>query len=157
MSNNLFKNTGTKTARHSCVSSTILDYLYYIHIYMSSLAQYTSNHLELMLIQHYVLSLNTVQPSIYWNSVFRMLWLATQTQAIHWFTSMLKQQVMPNMFMNKLETKSNGVLIRMVSIQKEFPIHLEEMSLQKLNKGLHMLYLSAKKHDGWEGICMPKL
>ena len=70
------------------------------------------------------------------------------SSAIHWFTSMLKQQVMPNMFMNKLETKSNGVLIRMVSIQKEFPIHLEEMSLQKLNKGLHMLYLSAKKHDG---------
>ena len=39
MSINLFKNTGTKTACHTCVSSTILDYLYYIYVVVNFLFQ----------------------------------------------------------------------------------------------------------------------
>ena len=160
MSINLFKNTGTKTACHTCVSSTILDYLYYIYIYMFSLTQYTFNHLELMLIQHHVLSLNTVQPSIYWNSVFRVLWLATQTQDIQCYSLIhltLKQQVMPNMFMNKLETKSNGVLIRMVSNTERIPNSFGRNVPAKAKQRPSNVVFVGRKRDGREGICMPKL
>lgn len=59
--------------------------------------------------------------------------------------------------MNKLKTKSNGVLNKMVSRTEEFTISLEEMPPQKQHKWLQMLNLSARKRDGCELICAQKL
>ena len=46
---------------------------------------------------------------------------------------------------------------RMVSSTEKFTIPMEEMSPQKLNKGLEMFYLSSRKRDGREVTCSPKL
>ena len=59
--------------------------------------------------------------------------------------------------MNKLKTKSNGVLNKMVSKTEEFTISLEEMSPQKLHKWFQMLNLLARKRDCREVICAQKL
>ena len=62
-----------------------------------------------------------------------------------------------DMFMNKLITKWNGVLNKMVSRTEEFTMYLEEMSPQKQHKWLQILNLSPRKRDGREVICAQKL
>ena len=62
-----------------------------------------------------------------------------------------------DMFMNKLITKWNGVLNKMVSRTEEFTIYLEEMSPQKQDKWFQILNLSPRKRDGREVICAQKL
>ena len=54
-----YKHSDRKCSLYSCVSSSILEYLYCIYKTFS-LTQQIFNRLEIMLIQHHVLSLNTI-------------------------------------------------------------------------------------------------
>lgn len=64
---------------------------------------------------------------------------------------------MPNMFMNKLETKSNGVLIRMVSNTERIPNSFGRNVPAKAKQRPSNVVFVGRKRDGREGIYMPKL
>lgn len=63
---------------------------------------------------------------------------------------------MPNMFMNKLETKSNGVLIRMVSNTERIPNSFGNVPAKAKQRPSNDVFVG-RKCDGRESICMPKL
>ena len=52
-----------------------------------------------------------------------------------------------DLFINKLKTKFNNLIYRMILNEKEFTTPFEELSLKELNKCLQQFYLSARKSD----------
>ena len=163
-----YKHSDRKCSLYSCVSSTILEYLYCIYKTFS-LTQQMFNRLERMLIQHHVLSLNTVIVltfpflSCYMYLIYILKqwivsftcsdWLLTLriSSAIDWFNSRLwaTSGATCNMqFRNKLKTKSNGVLNRMVSITERIPHSFGRNVLAKAKQMPSYVVNVGRKREG---------